>query len=414
MDGTIAVYDAVHMKFLHHLEGHHMPVRSMVFSPIDPHVLFTASDDCHIYIYDAKEKSLIGAMSGHASWVLSIDTPPPRNWDPTAKRLRASHRSPAKGEGQVQATARAGDDDILCRLRHYASANASSEPPAARGGDPDPAVGRSEFDLRCLVSLAKAYLHFRWEVDSDVVTVAHCGCREITRFTKSRPILRASPNAIVEQSKRLAKVAMEHYNKTKKIKFELVDVMPVIMMSEPEGLYTHIKFTARSNKEGSLDQLFFAELQRCGKTRQAPSGQLVTCCEPLGFDSIAGGGSGSVKLWDTEKWQPITSLAVPRPEGARPDKTGSGKFVLSVTWSSDGKLLACGSMDGSIAVYDAVRMKFLHHLEGHHMPVRSMVFSLVDLHVLFIASDDCHIHIYDAKEKSHWSYVRPCKLGAEH
>ncbi|GJN25205.1 hypothetical protein PR202_gb13004 [Eleusine coracana subsp. coracana] len=76
MDGTIAVYDAVHMKFLHHLEGHHMPVRSMVFSPIDPHVLFTASDDCHIYIYDAKEKSLIGAMSGHASWVLSIDVSP--------------------------------------------------------------------------------------------------------------------------------------------------------------------------------------------------------------------------------------------------------------------------------------------------------------------------------------------------
>lgn len=116
--------------------------------------------------------------------------------------------------------------------------------------------------------------------------------------------------------------------------------------------------------------------------------------------AAAGGGSGSVKVWDTEKWQPITSLAVPRPEGARPDKTGSGKFVLSVAWSPDGKLLACGSMDGTIAVYDAVRMKFLHHLEGHHMPVRSMVFSPVDPHVLFTACDDCHIHIYDAKEKS--------------
>jgi WD repeat-containing protein 61 len=60
-----------------------------------------------------------------------------------------------------------------------------------------------------------------------------------------------------------------------------------------------------------------------------------------------------VKLWDTEKWQPV-----PHPEGARPDKTGSVKFVLSVAWSPDGKLLACGSMDGTIAVYDAIRMKF--------------------------------------------------------
>jgi WD repeat-containing protein 61 len=115
--------------------------------------------------------------------------------------------------------------------------------------------------------------------------------------------------------------------------------------------------------------------------------------------AAAGGGSGSVKLWDTEKWKAITSLAVPRPEGARPDKTGSGKFVLSVAWSPDGRLLACGSMDGTIAVYDAVRMKFLHHLEGHHMPVRSMVFSPVDPHVLFTACDDCHVHIYDAREK---------------
>ncbi|CAL4978981.1 unnamed protein product [Urochloa decumbens] len=116
--------------------------------------------------------------------------------------------------------------------------------------------------------------------------------------------------------------------------------------------------------------------------------------------AAAGGGSGSVKVWDTEKWQPITSLAVPRPEGARPDKTGSGKFVLSVAWSPDGNLLACGSMDGTIAVYDTNRMKFLHHLEGHHMPVRSMVFSPVDPHVLFTACDDSHIHIYDAKEKT--------------
>lgn len=107
-----------------------------------------------------------------------------------------------------------------------------------------------------------------------------------------------------------------------------------------------------------------------------------------------------MKVWDTEKWQPITSLAVPRPEGARPDKTGSGKFVLSVAWSPDGKLLACGSMDGTIAVYDTIRMKFLHHLEGHHMPVRSMVFSPVDPHVLFTACDDSHIHIYDAKQKT--------------
>ncbi|RWW26864.1 hypothetical protein GW17_00008739 [Ensete ventricosum] len=116
--------------------------------------------------------------------------------------------------------------------------------------------------------------------------------------------------------------------------------------------------------------------------------------------AVAGGGSASVKLWDTSSWQLVCSLPVPRPEGARPDKTGSGKFVLSVAWSPDGKKLACGSMDGTIAVFDVARSKFLHHLDGHYMPVRSMVFSPVDPRVLFTACDDTHVHMYDAEGKS--------------
>ncbi|OAY70570.1 WD repeat-containing protein VIP3, partial [Ananas comosus] len=116
--------------------------------------------------------------------------------------------------------------------------------------------------------------------------------------------------------------------------------------------------------------------------------------------AVAGGGSASVKLWDTSTWQLIATLAVPRPDRARPDRTGSGKFVLSVAWSPDGRRLACGSMDGTVAVFDVARAKFLHHLEGHHMPVRSLVFSPIDARVLFTACDDTHVHMYDAEGKS--------------
>lgn len=88
------------------------------------------------------------------------------------------------------------------------------------------------------------------------------------------------------------------------------------------------------------------------------------------------------------------------PESNRPsDRTGTGKFVLSVTWSNDGKRLACGSMDGTIAVFDVGHAKFLHHLDGHYMPVQSLVFSSVDSRVLFTACDDTHIHMYDAEGK---------------
>ncbi|KAF8393583.1 hypothetical protein HHK36_021827 [Tetracentron sinense] len=117
--------------------------------------------------------------------------------------------------------------------------------------------------------------------------------------------------------------------------------------------------------------------------------------------AVAGGGSASVKLWDTATWQQIATLSVPRPEGSKPsDKSGSSKFVLSVAWSPDGRRLACGSMDGTISIFDVSRAKFLHHLEGHFMPVRSLAYSPVDTRVLFSASDDAHVHMYDAEGKS--------------
>ncbi|CAL5398544.1 unnamed protein product [Camellia sinensis] len=117
--------------------------------------------------------------------------------------------------------------------------------------------------------------------------------------------------------------------------------------------------------------------------------------------AVAGGGSASVKLWDTAEWKLIASLSIPRPEGSKSsDKSGNKKFVLSVAWSPDGKRLACGSMDGTISVFDVSRAKFLHHLEGHFMPVRSLVYSPVDPKILFSASDDAHVHVYDAEGKS--------------
>lgn len=76
MDGTISVFDVGRAKFLHHLEGHNMPVRTLAYSPTEPRLLFSASDDAHVNMYDAEGKTLVGAMSGHASWVLSVDVSP--------------------------------------------------------------------------------------------------------------------------------------------------------------------------------------------------------------------------------------------------------------------------------------------------------------------------------------------------
>ncbi|KAG6542206.1 hypothetical protein Mapa_016439 [Marchantia paleacea] len=137
----------------------------------------------------------------------------------------------------------------------------------------------------------------------------------------------------------------------------------------------------------------------------SPSEAWLMQFDPKGdFLAVAGGGSGSVKLWNTNNWRIETPLTIPKAEASdvRPTEkhSGSGKFVLAVAWSNDGKRLACSTMNGVVAIFDAVRGKFLHTLEGHSMPVRSMAFSPIDTRVLFTVSDDKHIHMYDVESRS--------------
>lgn len=57
------------------------------------------------------------------------------------------------------------------------------------------------------------------------------------------------------------------------------------------------------------------------------------------------------------------------------EKLKQEKFVLSVAYSPDGRRLACGAMDGTVAVFDVPSGKLLHTLTGHHKPVRGLSFT---------------------------------------
>ena len=50
-----------------------MPVRSLCFAPDErAQLLFTASDDGLVKVFDVREPGHVGTMSEHASWVLSV------------------------------------------------------------------------------------------------------------------------------------------------------------------------------------------------------------------------------------------------------------------------------------------------------------------------------------------------------
>eukprot|EP00854_Cymbomonas_tetramitiformis_P022495 gene22495-27148_t len=112
--------------------------------------------------------------------------------------------------------------------------------------------------------------------------------------------------------------------------------------------------------------------------------------------TAAGGAAACVNVWGLESKETVATFSLP-PPGHDKDKTG--QFVLSVAYSKDGKRLAAGAMDGSVAIFDVQTCSLLHLLKGHRMPVRALDFSPDSRHVI-TACDDMHIHMYDVEHAS--------------
>ena len=108
--------------------------------------------------------------------------------------------------------------------------------------------------------------------------------------------------------------------------------------------------------------------------------------------ALAGGSSGAVRLVDVESGEDVWKAAVPVGEG-RPRKE---RFVLAVATSPDGRRVAAGAMDGTVALLDAATGAVVAKLEGHFKPVRALAFTPDSRHLL-TGCDDGAAHLYDAE-----------------
>lgn len=108
--------------------------------------------------------------------------------------------------------------------------------------------------------------------------------------------------------------------------------------------------------------------------------------------AVAGGSSNTVRIIDVAASKELTTLAMP----AGDEKQRKERFVLSVAYSPDGRRLAAGSMDGTVAVFDVASGQMLHSLKGHFKPVRGVTFT-PDSKFVLTACDDMHAHMYDAE-----------------
>jgi len=112
--------------------------------------------------------------------------------------------------------------------------------------------------------------------------------------------------------------------------------------------------------------------------------------------AVAGGVAQCVNVYNVRDGSKKSTLELPATTTEKPQ---NGRFVHCVAYSPDGKRIACGASDGTVAVFDVKTGKCAHTLSGHVSPVRDLTFS-PDGKTLYTACDDGYAHAYDAHNKS--------------
>lgn len=106
-----------------------------------------------------------------------------------------------------------------------------------------------------------------------------------------------------------------------------------------------------------------------------------------GEDVLASGNSkGGINIWSMhDQHEKVATIP-----------TDGTKFVVNTAFSIDGKL-ASSSLDGLVQVIDMNTQQRVHKFTLHSMPTRQITFSPEDGDLLYSASDDRMVHLYDLR-----------------
>lgn len=125
------------------------------------------------------------------------------------------------------------------------------------------------------------------------------------------------------------------------------------------------------------------------------SGANSVAFSPSGKILVSGHDNGSIVVWDTATGKKLAALGGYQTP-MFPSGSPSQGAINSVAFSPDGKLLASGSRDSEINIWDTATWQKLRTLKGIDKAVNSVVFN-PDGKILASAGNDAAISLFDVE-----------------
>jgi WD repeat-containing protein 61 len=105
-------------------------------------------------------------------------------------------------------------------------------------------------------------------------------------------------------------------------------------------------------------------------------------------DSVIAGGtqSGNINMWNISTYEKTSTI----------EDTGS--FVLAVQFNNaiTASHISAANIEGGVTIFDVETKSSVYQLNAHSLPARSLCYSSDD-RLLYTASDDRHVSVYDTK-----------------
>ncbi len=110
--------------------------------------------------------------------------------------------------------------------------------------------------------------------------------------------------------------------------------------------------------------------------------------------TLAAGRAAGVDLWDLGTGRRLRTLARPRSTGAVTTQAHRRNAVWPLAFSRDGRFIAGGAEDGTLALWDAANGQRLRSANGHRGNVTAVQWS-ADGRLLLSSSDDATLRLWD-------------------